>query len=196
MRGVLRLVLQRRHDDIFDPVQQDRWRAARPRFVGQAIEPVLDEPAPPPGDRARCDPQVRGHLLVRHALRAGQHDLGPQRQRLRRLGPPRPAHQLIALRAGQRQPGLRPPRPVMIREPVQPGLREPRAPFAHRVGGQPQLYGDTGITGGRLRARQHDPGPFRQPRRPALRHAGKLETVVISQHQRGSRTRHNNSILT
>ena len=80
MRGVLRGLLQRRHDHVLDPVQQDRRRPARPRLVGQPVQPQLREPPAPLGHGARRHPQVRGDLLVRGALRAGQHDPGPQRQ--------------------------------------------------------------------------------------------------------------------
>jgi hypothetical protein len=44
-------------------------------------------------------------------VRAGRHDLRPQRQRRRRLRPPRPAQQLLTLILGQLQHSLRPTRP-------------------------------------------------------------------------------------
>ena len=54
---------------------------------------------------------IRDLLVRRTRRRARQHDPRPQRQRLRRLGPPRPAQQLRTFPLGQRQLGLRPSRP-------------------------------------------------------------------------------------
>ena len=71
---------------------------------------LVDEPAPPLGHRVRHHPQVGGDLLVRRpGFGAGQDDPRPQRQRLRRLRPPRPPIQLVTLGAGQHQLSLRRP---------------------------------------------------------------------------------------
>src|SRR6266511_3090904 len=76
---------------------------ARPRLVDQPGQPARDEPGPPLGDRLGPNPELGGDRLVRRALGAGQHDPTPQRQRLRRFRPPRPAHQRLALLIGQHQ---------------------------------------------------------------------------------------------
>ena len=182
VRGVGRHLLQRGGDDLFHLVQQDRQRPARPRLISQPVQPLRGEPAAPFAHRRRIDPQAGGGLLVRRPLRAGQHDLGPQRQRLAGLGPPRPPRQLIPLLAGQHQLSHRQARPVMIGQPRQAILSEPPPPLAHRHPRRPQLRGHPRHARPRLRARQHDPRPLRQPRQPALRPADKLSTILISQH--------------
>ena len=158
-----------------------------------------DEPAPPPGHRARRDPQPGGHLLVRRALRAGQHDLRPQRQRLAGLGPPRPARELIALVIGQLQPGFRPPRPFAVGQPFQPRPGKPRTPLAHRHLRDAQIGGHPLVHHPRLRAGQHNPGPHRQPSRRPTRPADQLVTLLLGQHELSSgtsSTRHTEIILT
>jgi hypothetical protein len=39
---------RRPHEDLLDPLAGDRPRRAAPRLVEQPVEPVLDEPPPPP----------------------------------------------------------------------------------------------------------------------------------------------------
>ena len=51
---------------------------------------LADEPGPPLAHRRRAAPQLGGDVLVRLALRGGQHDPAPQRQRLRALRASRP----------------------------------------------------------------------------------------------------------
>ncbi len=194
MRGVLRGLLQRRHDHVLDPVQQDRRRPARPRLVGQPVQPQLREPPAPLGHGARRHPQVRGDLLVRGALRAGQHDPGPQRQGLRALRPPRPGSQLVPLGIGEHQPGLRPARALTIGQAAQPLPGEPPAPLDHRLGRSAQPGRDPLMRHPGLRAGQHDPRPQRTPRRRRPRPPGKLLTLAIGQHQHGSRMRHTHSL--
>jgi hypothetical protein len=56
-------------------------------------------------------PEILGDLFVGNTvLRAGQHNPRPQCQRLRRLSPTRPSHQLVTLVFGQHQLGVRPTR--------------------------------------------------------------------------------------
>ena len=164
-------------------------RQRGPRLIGQPLQPPLDEPAPPPGYRARRHPQLGRGLLVAQPPCAGQHDLRPQRQRLRAVGPPCPAGELITLVIGQRHSGFRPPRALTIGQPGQPGLREPPPPLAHRHRGHPELGGDPLVHRARLGARQHDPRPRRTPARPA-RPGGKLLAFLLSQRQAGGMTSH------
>ena len=75
--------------------------------------------------------------LVLPALRAGQHDLRPQRQDLRGLRPPRPPLQLVPLGIGQGQPGLAPARTRAVSQPAWAVPGEPPPPLAHRFNGKP-----------------------------------------------------------
>ena len=121
VRRVRRGLLQRRHHHVLDLVEQDRRRPARARLVDQTLEPVRHEPGTPAGHRPWRHPQLGGDLLVRQPVGAAQHDLRPQRQRLRGLRPPRPPRQLLPLGIGQHQLGLRPPRPQAVDQPVAAG---------------------------------------------------------------------------
>src|SRR6266542_1056369 len=103
VRGILGRLLQGGHHYGLDLLVGDRAGCARPRLVDQPGQPARDEPGPPLGDRLGPNPQLGGDRLVRRALGAGQHDPTPQRQRLRRFRPPRPAHQRLALLIGQHQ---------------------------------------------------------------------------------------------
>ena len=153
-----------------------------------------DEPAPPARHVVLAGPQLRGDGLVLPALRAGQHDLRPQRQHLRRLPPPRPPGQLLPLGARQHEVRLPPPWARGVREPGRPGPGEPRAPLPHRLNGKPQLSSHPGIPLGRVRAGQHDPGALLQAAVPGTRQPLKLSPVLARQRQRRNRKRHNNSI--
>ena len=65
----------------------------------------------PLAHRRPATPATRRDLLVGRPVRARQHDPAPQRQRLRRLRPPRPTLQRLPLLIGQHQLGLRAPSP-------------------------------------------------------------------------------------
>ena len=56
MRGVLRRLLQGRHHDVLDLVEQDRRWPARAWLVDQAVQPPGDEPGPPLVHRRRAAP--------------------------------------------------------------------------------------------------------------------------------------------
>ncbi len=56
---------------------------------------------PPLADRDPVPAELVGGLGVRPAVRAGRHDPRPQRQRLRRRMPSRPAHQRLSIFIGQ-----------------------------------------------------------------------------------------------
>ena len=75
MRVLARRGLQRGHDHVLDPIQQNRRRQARPWLIMQALAPPGDEPGPPPLYSRPIDPQIGSGLLVRPAFRAAQHDL-------------------------------------------------------------------------------------------------------------------------
>jgi hypothetical protein len=180
VRGILRHLLQRRGDDLFHLVQQDRRRPARPGLVAQPVQPAGQEPVPPPRHRRLPHPQLRRDHLIVPALRAGQHDLGPQRQRLRGLRPPRPPHQLVPLRIRQHQLSLGPPRPPAVFQPGQPVSGEPPPPVPDRRQGDPHGLGDARINRPRLRARQHNPRPYCHPV-PALGPPLQDRAVIITQ---------------
>jgi putative transposase len=107
VRRVLRCGLQGRHDDVLDLFHADRRRPARPRVIHEPIQPQLAKPTTPLADRRLRDPARRSHVLIGAPLRTGQHDPRAQRQRLRGLAPPRPAHQLITLLVSQHKLDLR-----------------------------------------------------------------------------------------
>src|ERR1039458_8332087 len=189
VRGVLRGLLQRRGDDVLDLVQQDRRRPARARLIGEPVAPLLGEPPPPPGHRPLGHPQFRGDLVVVLAVGAGQHDPGPQRQRLRGPGPPRPPGQLRAFLPGQLQPGLRPPAALRVGQARQPGSGVLAAPLADRDHGDAQTGCDLPVHRARRGARQHDPGP-----RPASARlpgpGGESLAILLGQLQAGGTTSH------
>ena len=170
MRRVGRRLLQRRHHHLFDLVQQDRRRPARARLIDQAVQAVVDEPAPPLGDRVLHHPQVGRDLLVRRpGCGAGQDDPRPQRQRLRRLRPPRPPLQLVAFGAGQHQIRLRASRPSAVDQAIHTGGFKSLAPLVDRCHRHTQIGRHPRRHRRRLGQRQHNPGPNRTPRRPAPR---------------------------
>ena len=65
MSGIFRHLLQGGGEDLVDLVKQDRWWAARPGLVEEPLQPPVDEPGPPLGDRLLTDPQFGGDLGVR-----------------------------------------------------------------------------------------------------------------------------------
>ena len=102
--------LQRRHDHLLDLIVGDPARRARPRLIGQALQPPVQETPAPLGHRLRPDTHLHGNVLIGPQailLRTAQHDPAPQGQRLRRLRPPRPTHQRHAFLIGQHQRHLR-----------------------------------------------------------------------------------------
>jgi len=111
VRRVRRRRFQRRDHNVLDLIERDRGQATQPVIIGQAVKAMLHKPSPPLPDRHLRAPQLSRHGLVVHTIRAGQHDPGTQHQRLCRLPTPRPAHQLLALLAGQHQLGLGSSRP-------------------------------------------------------------------------------------
>lgn len=111
VRRVPRRLLQRRRQQVLDHPVGDRRRSARPRLVRQAVQPRLEEPAPPLAHRRQAHADPFGDLLVRQSLRARQHDPATQRQSLRRPAAPGPTLQLVAFPVAQCQPDPGPPRP-------------------------------------------------------------------------------------
>jgi len=84
----------------------DLPRATRPGVVDRALQPPVQDPPAPLGHRLRPHAQLGGHVLIRAqptVLGAAHHDPTPLRQRLRRLRPPRQAHQRPLLHIGQNQ---------------------------------------------------------------------------------------------
>jgi len=71
---VRRWPLQGGHDHLLDLVVGDRAGSARAWLIGQALQPLAHEPAPPLGHRLGPDAQLLGHRDVGCALGAGQHD--------------------------------------------------------------------------------------------------------------------------
>jgi hypothetical protein len=136
---------QRRDDHVFDLVEQDRGWPARPWLVTQAVEPVRDEPAPPPDHTRLVHTEVGGDLFVRRSLSASQHDLRPHRQILSRLGPPRPRNQLRAFGIAQHQLRLRSPLTTAIMQAGEPLGGKLASPFRHRSHRQTQIPRDTGV---------------------------------------------------
>jgi hypothetical protein len=96
VRRVLRRALQRGDHDPLDLLIGDRPGPSRPRLVQQALKPPLGEPVAPLRDCRARDPELLGDLTIRSAVRRGQHDPRPQRQRLRGLAPARPRLQTRA----------------------------------------------------------------------------------------------------
>jgi len=92
VRGVGRCTLEGLDHDRFDHVVTDR--AGRPGTggVNEAVEATLGEAVAPLAHRHRIAAQLGRDLSVGGSpRRAGQHDLGSQRQRLGRRMPARPA---------------------------------------------------------------------------------------------------------
>jgi hypothetical protein len=83
------------------------FKSSSAGLVGQPVQAPPGKPSPPPGHGSLGHAQLRRDGLVVLALSAGQHDLRPQRQRLRARRPPRPPGQLIPLLPGQLQPRFR-----------------------------------------------------------------------------------------
>ncbi len=103
VRGPLGHLLQGAHHHLFHLGAGDSARHPGPGLIAQAIQPPGQEPGPPLPDGGPADAQPRGHRNVRPAIRAGQHDPGPQRQPLRGLAPLRPVLQRPPLGPGQHQ---------------------------------------------------------------------------------------------
>jgi len=82
VRGTGRHFFQSGGDDLFDLVQQDRRRPARPRLIGQPVQPPRGEPPAPFAHVFSSTRRSAAACLFVAPVRAGQHDLGPQRQRL------------------------------------------------------------------------------------------------------------------
>ena len=179
--GVGRHLLQRRHDNVFDLIEQDRRRPARARLVRQAVQAGGDKPRPPPVHRGHTHPQVRRDLLVRLPLGTGQHDPGPHRQVLRRLRPPRPPVQLGPLRVGQDKLCLRPTGAPLILQTRHPVRSEPRPPHAHGRDADREPLRHSGVRQA-LRTRQDDPRPPGQSPRPTISRPFQLPALSTRQH--------------
>jgi hypothetical protein len=138
--------------------------------------------APPEAHGRLINPYVGGDLLVRTALRAGQHDLRAQRQILGGLRPPG----LPTAPAGPVRP---PPAPARLsgarsapRPPARSAFRgELTPPLRHRPDRHPQFPGSIRV-GDPLRARQDDPGLVSPPpsRQPCP--AQQLSPLIFRQH--------------
>ena len=106
----------------------------RTRLVLQPVQPPLHEPDPPALHGRLVDAQVHRGLPVRPALRAAQHDLGPQREVLRGLRTPGPARQLVRIGVAEDQVGLRTTDTARILQAGQSVGRELTTPLAYRLG--------------------------------------------------------------
>ncbi len=83
VRGVGRCALERLDHDRLDDVVADRAHCSRTRGVDEAVEASLAEAVAPLAHRHGITPQLGRDLGVGGSpRRAGQHDLGSQRQRL------------------------------------------------------------------------------------------------------------------
>jgi hypothetical protein len=82
VRSVLGRALKRFDDDRFDVRIFDCARRAGARRIAKPVDPMPDEPLAPVADRVFVDLKPSGDLPVLTALRAGQDDPRPQRQRL------------------------------------------------------------------------------------------------------------------
>src|SRR6202167_5282858 len=173
--------------------RMDRGRPG-PLRARQPVQPPPDEPAPPAGHVVPGGPQLRGDGLVLPALRAGQHDLRPQRQDLGGLRSPRPPLQLVPLGIGQDQPGLAPARTRAVSQPARAVPSEPPPPLAHRLNGKPQLSRHPGIPRGRVRARHNDPCALRHAPIPGTGQPFKLRAIPARQHQRRDSKRQDKSV--
>jgi hypothetical protein len=90
------------------PSRLRRWHRDRARHPGtgliaQPVQPGRQEPGPPPGHGAPADAQPRRAGSVAPALRAGQHDPGPESQPLSGPTAPGPVSQNPPLGLGQHQ---------------------------------------------------------------------------------------------
>src|SRR5215204_1585014 len=97
MRRVAWGLLQGLDDHSLDVVVADRARGTRTRVVMEPVEAAFDEPSTPLADRRPMHTETRRDLDIAAALRAGQHDAAPQRQRLRRGMPSSPPRQRFRL---------------------------------------------------------------------------------------------------
>ena len=99
---VQRLLFQRRGDDPFLHARPSPCAGlARPRLVAESLQPGFQEPRPPLRNRRPGTPQASSHIADCAPGRAGQHDPGPQRQRLRGLPSPCPSLENLPLLIGQ-----------------------------------------------------------------------------------------------
>ena len=149
-----------------DPVQQDRRRPARPRFVDQPVQPPLDEPAPPLRHRLLPDPQAAPPpAMFDEPSAQAKNDLGPQRQRLRRRSTAAPTAATDPAR----------PRSTTSSAFGRPGRGRSTSPSSRDSANRrrtlctvitltPSSIGQPRVHHARLRAGQHDPRPDRRPR--------------------------------
>ncbi len=79
MGRILRCRLQRRHDDLLDPLGRDRRRSPRARLVDQTVQTIRQEPGTPLADRHCGAAQPSRDRFVVDPVRTCQHDPGPQR---------------------------------------------------------------------------------------------------------------------
>ena len=102
VRGIFGCALERLDHDRFDHVVADGACGSGTGRVDEAVEALGDETLTPLGHRRRVTAQVARHLRLGAVPNgAGQHDLGSQRQRLRRRMAPCPAFQCGAFVGAQ-----------------------------------------------------------------------------------------------
>jgi len=97
VRRVLWLLLERLDDHPFDVCVGELAWLARAWLVVEAVEATAGEAPAPAPDGLRAAAEPGGDLLALLAVGRGQHDPAAQRQRLRRLRPPRPALEHLPL---------------------------------------------------------------------------------------------------
>jgi len=100
--------LQRRHDHLLDDLIGHLARLTRSRLVHQPVHSLRGEPGSPLAHRDRIAPQPLRDRLVRRAIRCGEHDPTPQRQRLLRLATSSPPLERLALVIAQHDLSRRP----------------------------------------------------------------------------------------
>jgi hypothetical protein len=96
--GIARRCFERVAHDGLDLGIVDPPRRAGAGLIEQSLKPAGDEPRTPFAHHLRCHADSRRDGRVRGARRTREHDARPLRERLRRLRPPRPLLEHLALR--------------------------------------------------------------------------------------------------
>src|SRR5665213_1189706 len=136
VRGILRRLLQRLHDDRLDRVITDLARGARAGVVVEAIEPMRHEPIPPLAHGVTTDTKASANFDVVAPFGARQHDATSRGQSLRTLRATRPTFEGLALLVAQYESdwlrSLRSHR-CLPSSSITMGTREPRGKFLRRT---------------------------------------------------------------
>jgi len=98
---IARPPLESLDDHLIHLIVGDPTRRPGPRLVHQPLQPASQKPTRPRTHHVSRYPKALREVRVREAVGAQQHDLRPQRQRLRRLASPRPPGQARTSLIGQ-----------------------------------------------------------------------------------------------